>query len=612
MVKDGIATRAPATWKQVWPLAVFSTLLCGLTQNGARSMARVFAGRPLDHGVHAWWMTPLGDSLAIFLLALVLLLLSNWMRWAGKRTVQATVLSFPLFLTVLLLAPRLHTITEVLLAAGLAVRFGAWVPGTALEKQLPRINAGLLFTTLLVALPMALWPMVRARLDHRALADPPAGAPNVLVLLWDTVRAGSLDLYGHTLDTAPFLTRLSRNGVVFDRAFSTSSYTLPSHASLFTGRWSHELSADWRVPLNHEPPTLAEAFTAAGYRTAAFSANRIYVTREFGLGRGFVHFDEHRLGVQQVIRSSTLVRAIASSRQVRNLLSFNDDLARVSASDNHQALRRWLTREPDRPYFAFVNFMEAHSPYLPKPSFAHRFGWYSEGASRTERRKVETIGRRQPERMAPADAIHSRTAYEASISELDAGVNAMLEDLAARGLLENTLIVVTADHGEEFGEHGRFGHGNSLYPSSVHVPLVMVLRGSTPAGVRVKPAVSLRDVPATILDLAGIAGQLPGTSLRTLWENPASMGQSVVFAELRHDPRLPPTSLASLGDLFAVIDDSLQVIRNGDGTLEAFGLANPFGVKLTDTASAHLERFRALMPVARGRQVIGSYSRTGE
>jgi len=192
MVKDGIATRAPATWKQVWPLAVFSTLLCGLTQNGARSMARVFAGRPLDHGVHAWWMTPLGDSLAIFFLALVLLLLSNWMRWAGKRTVQATVLSFPLFLTVLLLAPRLHTITEVLLAAGLAVRFGAWVPGTAFEKHLPRINAGLLFTTLLVALPMALWPMVRARLDHRALADPPAGAPNVLVLLWDTVRASSL------------------------------------------------------------------------------------------------------------------------------------------------------------------------------------------------------------------------------------------------------------------------------------------------------------------------------------------------------------------------------------------------------------------------------------
>lgn len=591
--------------KRLLQLALAAALLCGLMQNGARLLARLTAGRPLDHGVHAWWMTPLGDALLFVPLALALLALGGRFRRARTVSLQASVLAFPFVLTGLMLGSRLHVVAQLLLAAGVAVRLGTWAARIDPGRRLTGITTALLAITLVVAAPVALWPVLQERRDNRALTAPVAGAPNVLLLIWDTVRASSLGLYGHERETAPFLTALARSGVVFDRAFGTASYTLPSHSSLFTGRWAHELSSNWRVPLNTEPTTLAEVFASAGYRTGGFSANRIYVTREFGLGRGFSHFDEHRLGFQQVVRSSTLLRAVITSTVVRDLLAFDDDLARVHASDNHKALVRWLERDRERPYFAFVNFMEAHTPYLPRPPFAHRFGWYPEGATRRERRSVQVVARREPEQLPPADALHAMRAYEGSIAELDAAVAEMLDDLRSRGLLENTMIIVAADHGEEFGEHAIFGHGNSLYAASLHVPLVMVFPGKVPGGGRVGAAVSLRDVPATILDLTGLAARLPGSSLRALWENPAARPLQPVLSELRYDPRLAETSQAAFGDLASAADDSMQVIRRGD-RIEVFNLAaDPMGITPGDSTSEHFARLRSSLPRPRSGTPAG-------
>ncbi len=578
--------------------ALAVSLLCGLLQNGLRVVARMVASRPLDHGVHMWWMTPLGDALIVFPLALILIVLGSRFRWARSPFVQTAILIFPLVLTGLFLAAtRLHLVTRLVLAAGIAVRAASWsVARLDMNKLVNRGNRALVAATVAIAFPVAMWPVLREARDLRVRTPAAAGSPNVLVLIWDTVRASSLDLYGYDLPTAPNLTALARHGMVFDRAFGTASYTLPSHSSLFTGRWAHELSSSWRVPLDKEPTTLAEVFASAGYRTGAFSANRLYVTKGFGLARGFDHFEEHRLGFQQLLRSSTLLRAIVTSGPARDVLGFNDDLARVHASDNHRALVEWLNRDPRRPYFAFVNFMEAHNPYLPAPRFATQFGWYERDAPDSVRHRIEKSARYEPAMLPHSAALHGKRAYEASIAELDAAVADMLGDLRSRGLLENTMVVIAADHGEEFSEHEFFGHGNSLYLPSLHVPLIMVFPDRIPVG-RVKKSVSIRDVAATILDFSGLGHRLPGTSLRSYWESPGSVPAAPVLSELRYDPRLPSISRASHGHVESAVDDSMQVIRNGDGTFEVFDLASdPGGAARGDTLNERFARLRSALP----------------
>ena len=134
------------------------------------------------------------------------------------------------------------------------------------------------------------WSEYRA---SAALPPAPADARNVLLIVWDTVRAGNLSLHGYGRRTSPNLERLAGRGVRFDQAFATAPWTLPSHSSLFTGRWPHELTADWRSPLDETYPTLAEYLAAHGYDTAGFVANLDYCSRETGLSRGFAHYEDY-------------------------------------------------------------------------------------------------------------------------------------------------------------------------------------------------------------------------------------------------------------------------------------------------------------------------------
>ena len=583
-------------------LGASMTLLCGLMQNAARLAAREFLGQPLDHGVHAWWTTPLGDAVIYVPLVLLLLAGGRTLDSVNRRDVVWTVLWLPFFLTGLLLVPRLHDAARLVLAFGLALRAGAlaarWTP--TFERGLVRRSTLLLASvTLTIAVPLSVWPLVQEHRDESALAAAPPGAPNVLLLIWDTVRASSLGLYGNERPTAPLLSRLAEQGVVFDWAIATASYTLPSHSSLLTGRWAHELSSSWRTPLNDEPRTLAEVLASAGYRTGAFSANRIYVTREYGLGRGFAHFEEHRLGPEEVIDNSTLARTVATSNVIRDLIRFNDALGRVPAERNHAALVRWLDRDRSHPWFAFVNFMEGHLPYLPSERFATRFGWYSAG-SEEQRRAARALSRHEPEDLPPEKAARQITAYEGAIAELDEKVGALLSDLRARGLLDNTIIVVAADHGEEFGEHALFGHGNSLYLQSLRVPLVVVFQGRVPPRTRVRETVSLRSVAATVLDLAGQPPELPGGSLRPLWERSGLWSGDAALSEIRQYGRLPDRAQSRLGGIASGIGEGVQVIRRGDGAIEAYDLAaDPTGVARADTTHGVVTRIRDQLPPRR-------------
>lgn len=145
--------------------------------------------------------------------------------------------------------------------------------------------------------------------EHRAVAGlvPPAThAPNVLIIVMDAVRAPNLSAYGYARRTTPKLERFAERSVRFERAIVTAPWTLPSHASMFTGRYPHEMSADWEVPLDATDPTLAEVLRDRGYITAGFVANYIYGQPEFGLSRGFVHYESRQINFWALIATSGL------------------------------------------------------------------------------------------------------------------------------------------------------------------------------------------------------------------------------------------------------------------------------------------------------------------
>ena len=420
----------------------------------------------------------------------------------------------------------------------------------------------------------------------------------MLFLIWDTVRASELSLYGYPRTTSPGLARLARRGVVFDRAMAPASYTLPSHASIFTGRWPHELSADWLTPLNDEPVTIGEVLARVGYVTSAFSANRYFVTRAYGLDRGFAHFDEERLSVGEMLRCSTLVRTFLESGFVRRAIGFNDILGRVTATDSHRALVRWLEGSRGRPYFAFVNFLDAHFPYLPVAPFDTAFGSSGAAAAAADRRRLYRAAHGEPPGLSERDAVRLQAAYDGAVAELDAATDSLLSDLERRGLLRNTIIIVAGDHGEEFGEHTQFGHGNDLFLQSLHVPLVLAYPGHIPDGIRVSATVSLRDLAATIVDLTSTRAELPGQSLRAFWDSTSPPRRAEnVLAELRTGPGIPASAPVAKGDMVSVITDSLQLIRDGTGADSVFDLiADPLGQRGAEVSRDVLIRLRAALP----------------
>ena len=205
---------------------------------------------------------------------------------------------------------------------------------------------------------------------------PPAGAPDVLLIILDTVRADRLSLYGYGRPTSPVLERLATGGIRFDEARSSAPWTLPSHASFFTGRWPHELGVGWQAPLRSMSPTLAEYLASRGYETAGFVANARYCSYDAGLDRGFAHYEDYPFDLAHLrpLRTSILGEfawnAATWAGRASGLSRYNPVLRWLQAPDRKDAgaindeFLGWLGRRGDRrrPYFAFLNYYDAHAP----------------------------------------------------------------------------------------------------------------------------------------------------------------------------------------------------------------------------------------------------------
>ena len=552
--------------------AVWTGLLTGLGELVYLAAKKFGRGLFVFRGPEVLWMTPLATALLFGLAGVLLVALlraPGALTWRRAATVYLALAAMSL----LFLLPPLHKGASVVLSLGFGYQaarmLARWEPGLTrlMRRTLPPLLALVLVTGLAVA-GLRAW---RERGAMRAIPAAVRGAPNVLLLVLDTVRALNLSVYGYGRPTSPTLERLAARGVRFDRAVSTAPWTLPSHASLFTGTWPHQQTTDWFAPLDRDTPTLAGLLAAHGYRTGGFVANVWYCGRETGLARGFARYEDHRVTPGTFATSASLVRTIVEHKLVRRAAGTDQLIGRKHAADINRAFLDWLRKDETatRPFFAFLNYYDAHTPYLPPEGFVERYR--SPGVALVP--NLERHGRKDGS--WTAEQIQgAMDAYDGAITYLDREIGRLLDTLEARGLLENTLVVVTSDHGEEFNEHGLIHHGNSLYFPSVHIPLLLSLPGRVPEGAVVPGAVSLRQVPATILDLIGAdPGAVPGESLVRLWEDSARAEASPVVAELKYAPLQPEWYPASKGDMASVLRDPLRYIVTGDGAEQLYDLS---------------------------------------
>jgi arylsulfatase A-like enzyme len=504
--------------------------LVGVLEAGLFGLRRYGLGEVVFVGPHVVWMAPAFDLALFATLGFGGGIASAVLPERIRIRVTAVALTGVALLAILLHLSWLDPIAALVVALGFGVQTGRmlerrWDRLVARARTgVPLLAAGLLIVGAGFG-PVMRWREARAL---RALAAAPEGAPNILLLVLDTVRALNLSLYGYSRSTTPNLDSLARRGVVFDAAYSTASWTLPSHASLFTGREAHELSTDVLVPLDATEPTLAERLAAAGYATGGFVANQRYANAEWGLARGFARYEVYPPRTAELPLNTSLGRRLATFGPLRRLLRFDDIVNRKRADRVNDEVLAWLdaAQHGGRPFFAFLNYFDAHEPYLPPEPYATRFAparpsfspYNSYHARETE------LAPRYRRAMDSAERVRQRDAYDGALQYLDDRIAELLRDLEGRGLLANTIVIITSDHGEHLGEHDRFLHGFDLLVPVLQVPLILIYPRELPSGTRVSGPASLRDLPATIADLTGLENRLgvPGTSLRPLWSNPDS------------------------------------------------------------------------------------------
>ena len=572
-------------------VATWFGLLAGLGESLVLALKQVVMHQyTREISFQTYWTAPLVDVCIFLVPGLVCWLLARRrpaLRWQRPLV---TLLGFLVSMAVLLWSYALHPLARLILCAGVGVQAGAWVArhGPLFARVRRRTLPAMAGMVLLLAAGIN---GSRALQERRALArlpGAPAGAPNVLLLILDTVRALDLSVYGHQPRTTPGLEALASRGVVFDRAMAPAPWTLASHAAIFTGRPAEQLSANWERPLDDRYPTLAQTLRGRGYLTAGFVANLVYTTAESGLARGFVHYDDYHLSPGSIVVSAKLAQYLLQKDWVRDLLGEHDLYWRRPASALRRDVAGWLGGHGQRPWFAFVNFYDAHNPYLPPAPWDTMFAPPVPLDQRN-------IWLRQTTPVTEAQARPEHEAYLRALAYLDHEVAALLEDLRGRGLLDNTIVIVTADHGEEFGEHGLLDHGNSLYLPALHVPLIVSWPGHVPEGRRIETTVSVRDLAATILDLSG-GGSLPGQSLRGTWQA-GGAGAGTAEASVRKARNIPSWFPVAAGDMAAAISDSLQLIRGGTGAESLYDLrADPTGGAPAPASAERAAHLRALLP----------------
>jgi arylsulfatase A-like enzyme len=353
-------------------------------------------------------------------------------------------------------------------------------------------------------------------------------SPNVVLITMDTVRADHLSAYGYFRKTTPHIDRLAARGVSFENAVAPASWTLPSLASIFTGLLPHQDGANVFRPTNPAWVSLGDVLKKYGYVTAGFNANGFYGESGWGLNDGFQAYDDCPSTIKYNLARTVVGRTLV--QPVYQATKRFDAFYRRDAGALNADVFRWLRSRPSRPYFLYINYMDAHSPYYAPYPYNHRFG----SASEQLIRRVGFVDKLSPSVSLTAQDQEALIAsYDNSLAYVDDQVGKLFQLLQASPDWANTYVVITADHGEAFGEHGVYHHANDLNWEEIHVPLIIAGPGIAP-GIRVGRLVPLRGVFSTVLDLA-LGSRLPmhQYSLVRFWEQGTSaVPEEPVVSEL--------------------------------------------------------------------------------
>lgn len=389
--------------------------------------------------------------------------------------------------------------------------------------------------------------------DASDLAVPPApegGRPDVILVVIDTLRADHLGAYGHDRPTSPHFDALAAQSLVFERGYAQSGWTLASFSSLLTGQYPHQhrVARDAKDParfgcLTPDKVTLAEMMGAAGYRTAAF-VNNTFVAPEFGLKQGFEVYD---------FNGATNDRIRPASVTVERVL-------------------QWMDGVPEgEPVFTLVHFMEPHLDYAPSKGFA---GTFTAGVERPEMiapDKGSFFRLRELGQPPPPDVVdYMERMYDEEILAADAALGSLVDGLRARGRFDDAVVVVTADHGEEFWDHGKFEHGHALWSELTRVPFVVKAPGVAPA--RVQTLVEHVDLTRGLLTVAGapVAPTVQGDDLFALAAAPtqprASLQENCMYglpciSVIDSTHRLVFSPVQGTGQVWAVDDQARDAER---------------------------------------------------
>lgn len=324
--------------------------------------------------------------------------------------------------------------------------------------------------------------------------EEPAPRPNLVLVSIDSLRHDHLHAYGYPRETSPTLDRLAREGVRFESAVTTTSWTLPAHAAMFTGLYdsSHGL-VDNGQRLAAGLTTLAERLAQVGYHTAGFFGGP-YLHPSFGLGDGFEVWQSCMTAVPVDLPDA----ALREESRAPKARSHGD----VTGPRTLEAVTRWAEERPkERPFFLFLHLWDVHYDFIPPPPYDRLFDPDYEGSITG----VDFMGNPAVSAaMKPRDREHLIALYDGEIRFTDEILGEILGVLRERGLLEDALVAVTADHGEEFFEHGGKGHQKTLFDEVVRVPLILHWPGRLPAGRVVTDQVRTIDLAPSLLAAAGV------------------------------------------------------------------------------------------------------------
>lgn len=411
-------------------------------------------------------------------------------------------------------------------------------PAIMLKVSATTAVAGLAVATCILSINMK-QPLVS---DAKHLASADQDKPNVVLIVMDCARADMLSVYGYSLPTTPILENFATESVKYDHAIVTAPWTLPSHASMFTGLLPSQHKAHMIPngvtnsirPLDNRFDTLAESLTREGYKTGAVVANAACLNRDLGMGQGFQYYDDRVTASFAAAKPETISPVLWLTHWYKSRVEPSKTGWSRNAAEINRDVYTWLNTVDDNPFFLFINYLDAHEPYFGHRQFAESFNQSAEGGSSTDLQR-----------------------YQQEVAYVDQQIGQLFDRLKDNGKFDNSLIIVTSDHGEGFGEHGHHGHCGTLHEEELHVPLLVRYPGGKIVDTKPVP-VSLASLPELVSDVVG----KPLVKQSADFEKPP-----YVVAELR------VCESGACGIARATyLDDGRKVIFDGRGGVEMYNL----------------------------------------